>query len=365
MAEIISKAEGFPVKPDERDLNLFERLLEISKGKLKERKTSITNWQTFEKDVDNALRSAKNDFSELSDWNIEYVGGHKFPDIVAKIADRKSLGIEVKTISSRERGWKVMGGSIMESTRIPDVARIYVLCAKKNPFEIKYRPFEECVESVAVTHSPRYMLDMDQPPNGSLFGKIRIPYEEIRHLPNPFEPFKKEMVKEYSEADVCWWQDTLDPAIDSNIEREEERLAGVLLNTKLRFWTDLTESEKRDKRARMMILFPEVFQGRSKNQYRKASVWLYNHYIINPSMRDVFSAGGRSDVSAVLRRLEEQKNEIADLFRFESVALFGNYDPRKHYEKWKSSLLAFYEKHSERERLEKIVEDIGKKLLGA
>lgn len=362
MANLVSKKEGFSIEPDGHDLILFKRLLEISKEKLNARNNSIVNWQAFEKDVDNALRSAKNDLSELSNWNIEYVGGHKFPDIVAKIADRKSLGIEVKTISSKENKWKVMGGSIMESTRIPDVARIYVLCAKKNPFEIKYRPFEDCVESVAVTHSPRYMLNMEQPPNESLFQKIGISYDEIRQLPNPFKPFKKELAKEHPKADVCWWQDTLDPTIDDGIEREEERLAGVLLNTKLRFWTDLEEHEKRDKRARMMILFPEVFQERCKNQYRRASIWLYNHYIINPSMRDVFSAGGRSDVSAVLRRLEKQKDEIAELFQLESVALFGNYAPQSHYEKWKNELFDIYENHPDRERLKKIVEEIGEHL---
>ena len=64
-----------------------------------------------------------------------------------------------------------MGGSIMESTRIPDVSRIHVFCARQKPFEIKYRSFEECVEDVAVTHSPRYMLDMDVSNNQSLFKR--------------------------------------------------------------------------------------------------------------------------------------------------------------------------------------------------
>lgn len=365
MANLVSKKEGFSINPNDNDTILFQRLLEISKGKLKERNGSIANWQAFEKDVDSALRSAKDECPEFSEWEIEYVGGHKFPDIVAKVADKKSLGIEVKTISSKGRGWSVMGGSIRESTRIPEISRIYVFCAKKSPFEIKCRPFEDCVKSVAVTHSPRYMLDMDLSAEESLFQKINVPYDEIRRLPNPFEPFKKEWAKSHPEADVCWWQDAINPSVGDEMEREEEHFAGVVLNTNLRFWSDLEDSEKRDKRARMMILFPEVFLGRSKNQYRGACIWLYNHHIVNPSMRDVFSAGGRTEVSAAVRRLDEQKDDIVELFRFECVALFGDYRPREHYEKWKKALRNACKNGEEQESLNKIVEEIGGRLFSS
>ncbi len=362
MGEFVSKKGGISLEPDGRDVFLFKRLLEISREKLKAGNRSMADWRSFEKDVDGALRSAIYDHSEFSDWKIEYVGGHKFPDIVARILEKRALGVEVKTISSKESGWSVMGGSIMESTRVPDVSRIYVFCARKNPFEIKFRPFEDCVKSVAVTHSPRYMLDMDLSAEESLFQKLKIPYDEIRLLPNPFEPFKKEWAKLHPEADVCWWRDAINPSIGDEVEREEEHFAGVLLNTNLRFWADLGASEKRDKRARMMILFPEVFQGRSQNQYRGAAVWLYNHHIINPSMRDVFSAGGRRGVSAVVERLKQQKDDVVKLFRFECVALFGDYQIERHYEKWRIALQGIYENKEEQCVLDGIVEEIGERI---
>lgn len=359
MSEVLSKENGISIEPGGQDTQLFQNLLRASSEKLRQRNHTLASWKSFEQDVDQALQSVRDEISELRSWKIHYVGGHRFPDIVTEIAHKKSLGIEVKTISSKESGWKVMGGSIMESTRIPDVARIYVFCAKKNPFEIRYRPFEDCVSSVAVTHSPRYMLDMEQPKSESIFSKIQIPYDRVRSLPNPFEPFRKELLKAHPDADVCWWQDVLAPNIETEIDREEERFAGVLLNTNLRFFADLSDEEKRDKRARMMILFPEVFEKRSKNQYRRASVWLYNHHIINPSMRDVFSAGGRSDVSAAVRRLEDLKGDIVKLFKFESVALFGNYNPAKHYKFWRDSLRHVCKDSAEQARLDEIVEEIG------
>lgn len=115
-----------------------------------------------------------------------------------------------------------MGGSIMESTRIPDVSRIHVFCARQKPFEIKYRSFEECVEDVAVTHSPRYMLDMDVSNNQSLFKRLGKTYDEIRHMKNPFDAFKEFIVeqrkinlKKRKLEDDFWWYSPNSNQIDS------------------------------------------------------------------------------------------------------------------------------------------------------
>ena len=169
----------------------FDNLLNLTKDKLESQPTISKKkdfWKSFEEDVYIALLESSKDLD--IPWEIEYISGHKFPDIVARINEKQSLGIEVKTISTRNKSWKVMGGSIMESTRIPNVSRIHIFCAKQKPFEIKYKPFEECVENVAVTHSPRYMLDMESSIQDSLFNKLGKTYEEIRQMKNPFEAFK-------------------------------------------------------------------------------------------------------------------------------------------------------------------------------
>src|SRR5690606_30366820 len=51
-------------------------------------------------------------------------GGQKFPDIVAN----KYYGIEVKTTTKNH--WKTTGNSVLESTRVDDVERIFMLFGK-------------------------------------------------------------------------------------------------------------------------------------------------------------------------------------------------------------------------------------------
>ena len=56
--------------------------------------------------------------------SIELIGGQKFPDIVAK----NFYGIEVKTTTQNH--WKTTGNSVLESTRVEDVERIFMLFGK-------------------------------------------------------------------------------------------------------------------------------------------------------------------------------------------------------------------------------------------
>jgi hypothetical protein len=49
----------------------------------------------------------------------------------------------------------------LETTRVEDVDRIYMMFGKLNkPVEVRFRPYECCLYEVAVTHSPRYLIDM-------------------------------------------------------------------------------------------------------------------------------------------------------------------------------------------------------------
>ena len=72
--------------------------------------------------------------------SIELIGGQKFPDIVAK----KFYGIEVKTTTQNH--WKTTGNSVLESTRVDDVERIFMLFGKLGkPIEFRCRAYEECL----------------------------------------------------------------------------------------------------------------------------------------------------------------------------------------------------------------------------
>jgi hypothetical protein len=96
--------------------------------------------------------------------SIELIGGQKFPDIVAK----KYYGIEVKTTTQNH--WKTTGNSVLESTRVDNVERIFMLFAKlASPVEFRCRPYEEVLSEVVVTHSPRYLIDMNLEKGNTIF----------------------------------------------------------------------------------------------------------------------------------------------------------------------------------------------------
>jgi hypothetical protein len=102
---------------------------------------------------------------------IVLISGHRFPDIVLK----KFYGIEVKT--SKQEYWKSIGNSVLESTRVESIERIYIFFAKLTiPVGFKYRLYQDCLYDVAVTHSPRYLINMELNQGESIFDKIGISY---------------------------------------------------------------------------------------------------------------------------------------------------------------------------------------------
>ena len=117
---------------------------------------------------------------------IELVSGARFPDIVAA----RYYGVEVK--STVRNQWTSIGSSILESTRIEDVERIFLTFGKLgSPVEFLSRPYEECMSEIAVTHYPRYRIDMKLGSGQTIFDKLQIPYDDFRKLPNPVEPVAK------------------------------------------------------------------------------------------------------------------------------------------------------------------------------
>ena len=125
-----------------------------------------------------------------------------FPDIVAG----EAYGVEVK--QTKEDRWSSTGSSIVESTRSKGIDRIYLLFGKMggNP-EFKCRPYEECMEDIAVTHSPRYRINMELEPGQTIFDKMKISYEELRKKEDIIEPVRvyyKKRAQEKSKKEMPW-----------------------------------------------------------------------------------------------------------------------------------------------------------------
>lgn len=310
---------------DEATLQRFELLLKSAKDKLSANPPKESDkknfWETFENDVHAALDKSRDGVPGTDKWEIEYIpNSHKFPDIVAHVEERKSLGVEVKTISTKNNSWKIMGGSIMESTRIPDVSRIHVFCARQKPFEIKYRPFEDCVENVAVTHSPRYMLNMEL--EKSLFSALNTSYDKVRKMRNPFDAFKDYVAKnqktdkENENSDFgLWWYSPKAEEFSAQ-DLVEEKFANSLVNNNVLFWKKLPQKSRAALRIETIIACPSVIAGEYENA---CNFLLQRRGVVCASFRDIYSAGGKdivegAEVPRIIVHLSEWSADIAEAF---------------------------------------------------
>ena len=136
--------------------------------------------------------------------DIQLISGQRFPDIITA----KHFGVEVK--STKENKWVSTGSSIVESTRIEDVNHIYMLFGKLggHPIEFKCKPYQNCLYDIAVTHSPRYLIDMDTPQEKTIFSKMGIEYDSFRLSEDPINTVRTyylEKIKKEKRTAMLWW----------------------------------------------------------------------------------------------------------------------------------------------------------------
>jgi len=208
--------------------------------------------------------------------SIELIGGQKFPDIIAK----KYYGIEVKTTTQNH--WKTTGNSVLESTRVDDIERIFMLFAKlASPIEFRCRPYEEVLSEVVVTHSPRYLIDMNLEEGKTIFDKINMPYDTLRKKENPIRPIVNYYKSKLKPGEELWWMDAENNSKASSIV--------------IRIWNNLSHKEKQELKNRSMAYFPELF-GNSSDKFGRLAIWLVTREaVVCPNIRDLFTAGGKSD----------------------------------------------------------------------
>ncbi len=211
---------------------------------------------------------------------IKLVAGHSFPDIVSE----KYYGVEVK--STKEDKWTSTGSSIVETTRDSFVENIYMLFGKLggNPPAFKCRPYQDCLSNIAVTHSPRYIIDMEikDKKSKTIFDKLKVTYDKFSQDDN-----KIEIVRDYyiSQArkegkhEMPWWVGKKTIETGDNVEIPSIQLM-----------SNKSADEIKWLKAEMVILFPQVING----DYSEAALWLCTHrYLLSLNLRDLFSAGGQ------------------------------------------------------------------------
>ena len=236
---------------------------------------------------------------------IECTPGQSFPDIVVK----KFFGVEVKTTIKNH--WKTTGNSVLESSRLKDVERIFMLFGKlADPVEFRYRPYEECLSEVVVTHSPRYLIDMNLGVNETIFDKIEMPYDVLRKKDNPIREITNYYKKGLKKGDELWWLDQTD-ASSSNMV--------------IRIWNNLSKSEQKIIIAKAFAFFPELLSNEN-DKFSRLAMWLVTKQgIVCPSLRDAFSAGGKIDMVSNNRKYSSVPRIIHNLHsNFEAIRIILN-----------------------------------------
>ena len=196
---------------------------------------------------------------------------HAFPDITAN-----GFGVEVKYTSHDT--WLAVGNSIFEGMRDPSVEIIYIVYGKTGGTpEARWARYEDCISHVRVSHSPRFVVDLSEEAS-RLFNNLSVPYSHFAQLS---DEEKMRHIREYSrgrlgEGERLWWLE-----------------AAHTLPVSVRFYTHLTQDEKRLYRAEAAILFPRVCASQyTRGKYDDASLYLLMHHgVFCPQARDLWTAG--------------------------------------------------------------------------
>ena len=208
---------------------------------------------------------------------IKQTGVHAFPDIVAN----GYFGVEVK-ITTKDH-WTSTGNSVLESSRIEDVQRIYIMFGKLGgEADVRYRLYQECLPEISVTHSPRYKINMDLPNGNSIFDKMGVDYDVLRTSGDTIQQIKSYYRGQLKDGEGLWW-----------IDEESESSSPIIKQ----FRTLESEDKERFK-VDCMILLPELFKNRAN--YERAAAYMITEFgAVSPSLRDAFSAGGQQEVKVV------------------------------------------------------------------
>jgi hypothetical protein len=231
--------------------------------------------------------------------------GRKFPDIVF---ENSKFGVEIKTA---QKGWSCLGNSVAASTLVDGIDQVYLIfCSGVNNFQVRYGRYEDAVSSVEVTHSPRYMLDMDTPLGGSYLYRIGKTLSEMLALDDPISCVVDEARRNLKKGERIWWISE-----------------GVSAPLRIRLWKAVKSQEKKTLIASAFALFPSQILRAPRADYSSFALWLIQrHSILHSNVRDDFSSGGRlaslefgdgmlRDVPQVFLALRSHLSEIFRVIR--------------------------------------------------
>lgn len=207
---------------------------------------------------------------------IDLKRGHFFPDIVID----KSYGVEVK--STQENKWTSLGNSIFEGVSDEKIKDIYIMFGNlgEAPPAFKFKPYQDCLYSIAVTHSPRYLINMEISGNDSIFKKMHTEYGVFKELDDEdkIDKVRKyyiDKAKSEGKYKMPWW------------------MTGYT-DVDLSFYVDTNERLKEELKVKSFALFFSLYDNNPQTRYKEVSLWYCTHYsILCPNIRDIYTAGGQ------------------------------------------------------------------------
>lgn len=256
--------------------NAFMNKLAIEEGRYKE-----CDGKKLEGEVVDAMKRncAGTPFRES---DIDLISGQHFPDIVAG----RHYGVEVK--STKTNKWVSTGSSIIESTREVGVEHIYMLFGKLggNPVEFRCKPYQDCLYDIAVTHSPRYLINMDISSEKTIFSKMKVDYDSFRNADNSIEIARKyyaDKAAKEGKSEMPWW-----------LSKD------VTVPPTLKLWVKgvFTKKEEELFRAQLLMLFPKEI---CNSDYKRSALWLCTRMgVLKSNIRDLYTAGGKITLHGVV-----------------------------------------------------------------
>src|SRR5690625_8991 len=270
----------------------FQKLVENTTKKLnedaKKRPKYYTTRSGVKLETDVLERLKKEAKGTPFENTIEQVSRQRFPDLIAK----KYYGIEIK--STKSNSWISTGSSIIESTRIDSVKRIYLLFGKlSDPIEFRIKPYEDCLSDIVVTHSPRYRIDMELKKGETIFDKMEVEYDVFRKTEDSINIVKQYYRSILKPGQNLWWVDS---------EPIEEQAVSPII----RMWNSLDNEEKKELQVKGFCWFPEIF-GNSSTKFNRFALWLVTQQaVVTTSLRDIYTAGGRANIDLDLITWQNQ-----------------------------------------------------------
>lgn len=237
------------------------------------------NAQEIEQDTVRILEEVK-PRTAFANSRIVLKSGHFFPDIVAG----HHYGIEVKT--TKEDKWTSLGNSIFEGVSDSEIMNIYIMFGNlgSSPPQFRFRPYADCLKNIAVTHSPRYIIDMSiaDSKEQNIFQKMNTTYESYREMP---DQEKISLMRAHylrcsrdSRFEMPWWMGDTEGY------------------TRLSFFSEAKPQEKKEMITRALILFPSLYHYQSdRDKYKPFALWLCTRYgRLLYNVRDEFSGSGQA-----------------------------------------------------------------------